>query len=547
MTKLICIDIGSSAIKVAEIINTKKGPYIEGLACYSYQTHPNNASELERLEILQKIRDQYKNQDVQYVFSLNQTKIAYRLKTFPFTDRIKVLKTLPFELEEDLPFSIDNAIWDARFVKVTGLETEVLAASITQNYLNKTMEILSPLGFQIQALIPDGAGLHSAMTSPFELTIKQATHVQDQQLAEPKALSLLLDIGHLNTTVNIYHQNEWIGSSVILWGGAQLIKTLAARYDIEMNEAEKWLTEKGSILLNLQNANYDQLVFSETITLELQQLIRELRLIKLGYESQFNGEVKKIEITGGVSQLIHLHPYLTQNLDVAVNPIYFLDRFAYSPLIDKNLAPRCAVVIGIGIEALKKRHQPHFQFLKGPWARRNQDFEKLWKIVKEPVIWGSSLIIALMIWSNLKLSATESLNTTIDDQVKTAGQVVAGLGPKQSNQKNIQQFITRAKSVAKERKLLQQALQEPSALDWLQKLTDQLPEHKNLSYQVTEMSLQNQKIRLTLSTTGPNEKSKLLAILSQFARVNSLKDTSSQPTILSTEFSLPNKERPLKK
>lgn len=543
MTKLICVDIGSSAIKVAEIVNTKKGPYIEGLACYSYQNLPAASLELERLELLQKIRDQYKSQDVQYVFSLNQTKIAYRLKTFPFTDRIKVIKALPFELEEDLPFSIDNAIWDARFVKVSGLETEVLAAAITQNYLNKTMEVLSPLGFSIQALVPGGAGLHSVIASPSEVTIKQATHVQDQQITEQKILSLLLDIGHQTTTVNIYHLNQWVGSSVILWGGAHLIKTLAARYDIEPSEAEKWLTEKGSILLNLQNANYDQLVFSETITLELQQLIREIRLIKLGYESQFNGEVKKIDITGGVSQLIHIHPYLTQNLDVSVNPIYFLDRYAYSPLIDKTLAPRCAVVIGIGVEALKKRHQPHFQFLKGPWARRNRDFEKVWALVKEPVIWGGSLILALMIWSSLKLSATQSLNDIIDEQLKTAGQVIANLGPKQANQKQIQQFITKAKAIAKERKLLQQALQEPSALDWLQKLTDQLPEHKSLSYQVNELSLQNQQVRLTITTANAEEKVKLLAILSQFAKINALKDSSSQPNILTTEFSLPNKRK----
>lgn len=539
MIKLICIDISNSAIKVAEIVNTKKGPYIEGLACYQYQNQSGSSLELEQLELLQNIKEQYKNQDIQYVFSLNQTKIAYRLKTFPFTDRIKVLKALPFELEEDLPFSIENAIWDARFIKITGLETEVLAASVTQNYLNKTMEILSPLGFPIEALIPAGAGLHSVIASPFEVTLKEATHVQDEQVHEQKSLSLLLDIGHQTTTVNIYHHSEWIGSSVILWGGAHLTKTLASRYDIDLAEAEKWLTTKGSILLNLQNANYDQLVFSETITLELQQLIREIRLIKLGYESQFNGDVKKIDITGGVSQLINIHPYLTQNLDVVVNPIFFLDRYAHSPLIDQSLAARCAVVIGIGIEALKKRHQPHYQFLKGPWARRNRDFEKLWTLVKEPVIWGGSLIIALMIWSNLKLSATQSLNEVIDEQLKTAGQVIANLGPKQANQKQIQQFITKAKALAKERKLLQQALQEPSALDWLQKISDQLPEHKSLSYQVNEISLQNQTARITITTATLDEKMKLLNIFSQFTKNNKLKDTSSQPTILTTEFSLP--------
>lgn len=544
MTKFIGIDIGHFAIKVAVLSQTKKGPYIESVDVYPLPTDPNSDREIATLEILQGIRERWIGQDCAFYFSIPQSKVAFRNKTFPFAERLKVLKALPFELEEDLPFALENSFWDARIVRQIGTDSEVLAAAVTQYQINKFMNSIGSLGLNIKKIIPQGNALHNAIAPINEVTWKLAARFTDESQEQKKSLKIVLDIGHTETTVNLYEDNIWINSSVILWGGLNLIKCLSQRYEIPIDESYKVIQEKGFVLIQIEKATYEQIVFSETLSSELKNLVKELTLVSLGFENGHHGTIEEILVTGGVSRLVHLGPFLTQQLEVPVNTLNYLDRWHYAPNIDIHLEPFISNAIGLALEGFRKNNQPQFQFLQGTFAVKNPFFTKFWNSAKDTVIWGSSIILLLWVWSSLRVSFTENLVTQIDDKIKEAGQVIADLPAKKSNAGQIKAFIKNSRNLVLERQLFEEVTQRASALDVLNWISDRFPDRTQANIQALELSIIDSTVKLKASTKSNSEKIQLIEALKNLSATKSIQDNGpANSSTLDIEFNLKNRDR----
>jgi len=544
MTKYVGIDIGHSSIKVATLSLTKKGPYIESIDIFGLPINPNDDRDLAVLEILRALRDKNAGQDCIYTLSIAQSKVAYRYKTFPFTEKIKILKALPFELEEDLPFSLDNAFWDARIVRQIGTESDVLAAAVTQHQIKKLMDNIGSLGLNIKKVIPHGNALHNVLAPVNESTWKISPKVTDESQAENKKLKLYLDIGHKETVVNLYEDNVWVDSSVILWGGYNLVKSVADRYEIGLDEAYKVVQEKSFVLIQLDNASYEQIVFSETLASELKNLARELNLIQLGFENSHKGTIEEIYVTGGTSRLIHIAPYLTQLLEISVNNFSYLDRWHYNPNLDTHMEPFVASAIGLALEGLRKSSQPQFQFLQGIYAQKNTYLENFWNSAKDSLIWGSAIIATLWIWSSVRVQLSEELLSKINDRVKQAGQIIADLPAKQSNPSQIKNYIKNAKYVILERQLFESVTQRASALDILKWISEKFPDKSASRAQVLELSIIDSNVKIKGITTTPQEKNQILNSLKSLSTIQNVQDLSSTDNMnLNIEFNLKNRDK----
>jgi len=544
MTKHVGIDIGGSSIKVATLSQTKKGPYIESLDVFPLPIDPNSDRELAILEVLQRIRETNVGHDCLYFFSVPQSKVAFRYKTFPFVEKLKIIKALPFELEEDLPFALENAFWSTRIIRQVGNESNVLTAAVTQIQIKKFMDSVGSLGLNIKKIIPQGNALHNILAPLNEMTWRIPSKVTDESKEEKKKLKLVLDIGHKETIVNLYEDNMWINSSVILWGGYNLVKTISTRYELGLEDALKVVKEKSFVLIQLESVSYEQIVFSETLAAELKYLTKELNLIILGFENSHNGAIGDIHVTGGTSRLINLSPFLTQQLEIPVNQLSYLDQWHYSPNIDIHIEPFAANAIGLAIEGFKKNTQPQFQFLQGIFAQKNQYFEKFWLSAKDSVLWGSAILVTLWVWSSLRVSFSSDLVAKVNDKVREAGQIVADLPAKQANQIQIRNYIKNARAVIIERQLFDQTTQKASALDVLKWISEKFPEKVNSTSQVSELIISDASIKMKATTGSAEEKSRILSLLRNMSAGQNIQDLNpSNPLSLDIEFNLKNRDK----
>ncbi len=97
-----------------------------------------------------------------------------RVVHFPFADRKRVEKALPFEVEDSLPLALDDVIIDHLVLEgIKGgkdadaaKEAAVLCIILPKETLKRHIELLASAGIDPQAIVPSYAGLHalSAMT-----------------------------------------------------------------------------------------------------------------------------------------------------------------------------------------------------------------------------------------------------------------------------------------------------------------------------------------------------------------------------------------------
>ena len=143
--KSLGIDIGSSSIKIVEINSNNKGIQITRFMEHTLSVNTiqsESDSQLEIIEFLRTIASSYDPQNTTFVVGMGQDKVSVRNKIFPFTERLKIIKSLPFELEEELPFSNDTAIYDAKVIHHFGSTAEVLACATPKNRIQKVLDLM---------------------------------------------------------------------------------------------------------------------------------------------------------------------------------------------------------------------------------------------------------------------------------------------------------------------------------------------------------------------------------------------------------------------
>ncbi len=541
MIRSIGIDIGAQSVKVAEVVLTKRGLVIDSLDEHMLPLDPQADKELALIEILQKIKQKNPNPlDVIYSTILPHKKVSYRYKSFPFSDKNKISKVLPFELEEDLPYSLDNVLYDFRIIEYKPNETTTLSAISPISAIQKQLDLFQSLGLQIKHLSTSASCLHSATHDFQEIPHKTTLDLQTDELSQ-KSLTCLLDIGFESSLINLYHNNLWIDSRVIHWGAQFIIQQIAKRYEISFADAFLAFKDKGFVLLQTDESTYEQIVFSETIASALQELVHEIKLVQLDFESLHKGKIITVDIAGGTSHLIHLAPYLTQQLELNVNLLHYLQKWNASPLSGNEKSNQMILALGSAIEALKKPHYSKFEFLKGPFTPRNLALEALMTQVKPSLYWAGACLLALWIWSDLRVDFTNTLLDSSSENLKQAGIVVADLPKKQSNTKAIKKYIKDSKFEIQNKKVLFELAKKPSALEIFKKVNDSLPSRSTFNLEIKELKITGQQVYLKgQSATGlkPEVLKKSLSLLADKMGVVTVKTENTNPDYFEFQFNI---------
>ncbi|MCB0368800.1 MAG: pilus assembly protein PilM, partial [Bdellovibrionales bacterium] len=238
--KSIGIDIGSYSIKVVEISSTTKGFQIVQFYTHQLSMKPNTDTHFEVIEFLREVAAKYDPDNTKFIVGLRQDKVAIRAKTFPFADRIKISKTLPLDLEEEIPFNIDNAVFDFKINKIITPSAEILAFVAKKEAIEKTIQLLKDSGVQIDILSTEGSAFSNLVEKwnrPIvPIPTKEGSLIDDTTQILSKSLNIILNIGHSQTLLTIYDEGKLVGVRNILWGGRIIGEQIAKRFNLPLSE-----------------------------------------------------------------------------------------------------------------------------------------------------------------------------------------------------------------------------------------------------------------------------------------------------------------------
>jgi general secretion pathway protein L len=524
--KSIGIDIGSSSIKVVEMLATSKG--FQVVQCFErpLTMNPNQDQEIEIIEILREISSRYNPADTRFALALRQDQVSIRHKVFPFADRIKIHKSLAYELEEEIPFSSDNSIFDAKIVRTIGANAEILACAAPKHHIRDLLQRCSDSSIDPALISVEGmtfANIYERWNEP-PPALPNDPMMMDQDFKVERNLNLVLNMGHTRTLICAFEGSSLIAIRTLLWGAKNIAEAVSRKYEIPFLDALQELQAKSFILTSKQGATFDQVTFSETIAKSVREMVRDMQLSILDLKSEFNAHITQIGITGGASNIKNLGPYLTQQLEVPVNKVYPLDLIP-NVLFEKNSRTDSifGMALGLAIDGLKKPRNPAVNFLRGDFAKQNNSFKALWQT------WGptariiASAFVVFFLYSYLRESFSIALVDQAEETLKTQAKNVAKLPARKASEENVKKFIRENKKRAADLKTLASVASMNSAMDILKRVNDATPAKNQVTLDVKRIDIQDARVTVEGYVNTPVEMGRLqssLGSLSLDGKVN---------------------------
>lgn len=519
--KSVGIDIGAASIKVVEVTaNTKGQLRITQFIDHPLGQNPAFDPQIEIIEFLKGLAASYDPTTIRFVMGLRQDQVSVRHKVFPFNDRLKIQKSLPFELEEDLPFSSDSAIFDAKMIRTRGHNAEVLACATPKHSIADFLKQYGDLGFDIDLLSAEGLAFANCYEKWFDppAALPPSSFATESNEKPPCVLNLVVCIGHTRTLVTAFDNGQLVGVRSILWGGKNVAEAISRRYEIPYVEALKEMQTKAFILPHREGASYDQIVFSDTISSQYKDLARDLKISILEFMSELNAQISNVGLTGGASQVLNLQAFMTQMLELPVNRTSVLSGFsALNFEATAKIDATIGVALGLAIEGVKKPRNPAVQFLRGEFAHQNHYLKMVWQQWGRTLQFAAALYVTFFVYSAFRENVAQNLSDRTYEAMKSQAKAVAHLPSKQANESGVKKYIREQKKRAQDLKTLSSISRMNSALDILKKVSDATPPKSEITLDVKRWSIEENRALLEGSVKSPAELNKLTQNLSNVA------------------------------
>ena len=511
--KVLGLDIGSYSIKGA-IFDVSFGSFT---LTDLYESGPLNVEELSAEEKIQATGEAIKNlfteNPITYDIAISAipgTLISTRILTLPF-DKGKVDRVLPFEIENYLPFPLDELIIDRHTIISTKTMTTVLAAAVKKEVLASHLATLKIAGIDPKLVDIDSfalANVYPVLKMPKEETF------------------ILVDIGHSKTLVSIVAQGSFQFTRTLLKGGKNLTNALRMSLDLTYEQAEEVKIRHGMLETAESRATRQEIKkISDTLKKTIDPIIEEIGQTIQSYKAQNYGEdktarsINKILLCGGTSLLKNIESYFYQQLKIETIPLHC---FPSDHEISRKLGNRERVMtnsIALGLKtALKSQGSltSEINLRKGEFTYQ-QEFKNLRGRVSFVGTWLAILIAVVMVNFGVRYYKLSVRSSKIDREVlRVFSESVKDYSKNQitSSDKALTIMNERIKKFRKQIDVLTAGLSDLSALIVLKEIHSRTP--RDVTVDVQELNILNNSISLKGEIDSFSSVDKMIASLSKY-------------------------------
>lgn len=333
MPRLIAMDLGSHAVKVSTYRMAGRQLDLEGRyhqLVPQQGPYPDLQAKLVALQALLDDVPELKPQGADsVVVSYPSTMASFHRVSLPFTDRAQIEGTLPFTLEEEVPFDLDDMVLGWRIAEQEG-GSQVVAVMARHELLAEWLAALSELGIDPMAVHVD-----ADVYGPWG-AIESLVDPDDESSEEPPSTSAplvaVVDLGHVHSTVTIIRNGVAQFSRSISTGGHTFTRAIQQALSCTWQEAEAY-KHGGPDVDGFRGPADDEepterinttgglpATAQEALDSSIALLLAELRSTLIKAEDVLGSEVLEVRVTGGSSQLEGLQGRIAADLGVPVRP-----------------------------------------------------------------------------------------------------------------------------------------------------------------------------------------------------------------------------------
>jgi len=367
MQRVIGLDIGSHSVKAVEIVNTFKSYEIANF----YENVIPQIDEVPPDAVIPACMEQlFKENNLEadrIVTAMPGQYISSRILSFNFSDAKKIETAIYAEIEDIVPFNLDEMIIDHQILGEVGGKTIALVAMTRKNFLKSFLDHLQRLEIDPKLIDIDSLSFYNL--TPYIC-------------GNTEKVTAVVDIGHEKTSVCIINNGILRMFRSINLGGKYITEFLARDMEVDFNQAQLLKHRVSQVFCEEdqgQSLNEEDYAIAERITLAANTLVKELGRTLYAFKTSDEQAVSTIFLSGGTSRTLNLNRYLEDHLELEVK-MNRLDEteLKISPhLHDHMIIMPQSVSIGMRAVTAVKRHT-QINLRRGEFAFV-QDYESVLK------------------------------------------------------------------------------------------------------------------------------------------------------------------------
>ena len=315
-TRLISLNLGSQTIGLAEFRTHAHG----GLVLVDYRLREIPAELLNEethhsqiATALREMMDELRIKHGRVNYAIAAQSAFARFVKLPLVDQEKIERVIGFEAQQNVPFPIDEVVWDYQLVGGgPDKQVEVVIVAVKAEYLETINAAVEESGLRADKIGLATMGLYNAFRYNY-------TNIP--------GCSLLVDIGARTTNVLFIEPGKIFSRSVPI-GGSSITAAIAREFDESFAEAESRKRRDGFVSLGgayAEPADADVARVSKIVRATMTRLHAELMRSISHYRAQQQGNrPDRIFLCGGSAGMPYMREFFHEKLQVPIeffNPL----------------------------------------------------------------------------------------------------------------------------------------------------------------------------------------------------------------------------------
>jgi type IV pilus assembly protein PilM len=372
MQKILGLDIGSYSIKAIEILNTFKTykvtnfyeiviPEIEGL----------EHTAVGMTAVKQLFTENEIDVDRTYTAMMGLL-ISMRVMQLQNIKKRNIPTIVVNELESQAPFSIDDTIIDQQVIDTSDGVTTVLAVMCRKDHVEAYLNGLKEL--EIEPKVIDVDYLSFMNLLPFLKFNEGDEPLTDgKRKAETPMARLVLDIGHLKTSIVLFSNDRLITARTIRMGGRFFTDYLQKTLHVTFNEAQRLKHTVSRIALSrtsetTEGESREDSLVARQLGLAVNELVKELIRTLHSFKAQERLVPDLIILTGGSARIQNLPEYLEDVLQIPVKMMEFDSERLRIEDPKLSTSPTIAQALATGLRGVPGKNNSQINLRKGEMA-----------------------------------------------------------------------------------------------------------------------------------------------------------------------------------
>lgn len=260
----------------------------------------------------------------------------------PAVEASKRDKIVQFEAQQNIPYPLDEVVWDYQVVSEQGLDLELMLAAAKKDVVDGACEALSGAGLSVVSVLPSSV----AVMRCFKYNYPEAT-----------GSLMIADIGARSTNL-IFADSERFFVRTIPLAGNSITQAVAEELKHDFTHCETIKVQVLNGESELPATSPARAAVNNAVNSFLSKLHLEITRSIVNYRRQSGAEAPAaLYLTGGGSVLVNLPSQLGERLKISVERLDPLRSVTVAPTATnaERLSPLLAGMIGLAVPTDKAR------------------------------------------------------------------------------------------------------------------------------------------------------------------------------------------------